>query len=783
LIESLAVIKSRAKGENVCDITLLKNHFKELLQDDEAKKIFEQKFENDPMLCDGFVTTGGMLSPKPKVLMAIARIVHDLMKQCPIPQLAAVTNTELVHASNRPAEAPRITVPSDGFYQPQVQSGEPLPLMALRSNDIPSDLSRDQHFEPGSNGFLLDGDVEIDLSDTDTLEIVAQVAMPPASIFDNSENRRSLLKKRAGLWPEFIDRTGEAKSRSPRDVFGFNVDIETDLINFDHSEQVLVRIDELETDVPVVGEVRFNLRDFFGQRSQNDAPNASNDNFVEVEAQLIGKDTSVIVRGRCSHKQSFDDTKSRIMTLRARGLSRTAGLFDTVNTLANRTFEQASPLAPSLQSREGASMRLILPATTRPAKCDTLTPHPVFLVTDEVSTDEILKLRKPLVRIKLQRGWFSSGEGEQIGLVVWPPNLKESDTASLNANKVPKRATLDGPSRNMELAMFADDDLGPGGKFVTRRGADPVRGGPRDSRHFLGLDNFSQLEEIDANGETLATYRPNEIMPVDETLANLVTLEDGAQEESAQLQSTLNVGLILFTPRFNMEEEYWYADVDLGPRQASDPFVRLGLVRYQPNTSAALRVSNPVTQWIQLLPERKVTVVSKKDKLKVNVTGLATESAKEIDYKVGPPADESDESSKARIDRQTAAASPLIRAVLARETTNERYGPQRETLVLKTDTETGKEAHAVLITNSVKNGLGNWELDIDRKLLETADPGVQFVLYLEEIEMRRPATYENEPVSPTDLFLDDPFVSSGPRFAMRVELGNFLNSGNASDDQ
>jgi len=288
------------------------------------------------------------------------------------------------------------------------------------------------------------------------------------------------------------------------------------------------------------------------------------------------------------------------------------------------------------------------------------------------------------------------------------------------------------------------------------------------------LDNFSQLEEIDANGETLATYRPNEIMPVDETLANLVTLEDGAQEESEQLQSTLNVGLILFTPRFNMEEEYWYADVDLGPRQASDPFVRLGLVRYQPNTAAALRVSNPVTQWIQLLPERKVTVVSKKDKLKVNVTGLATENAKEIDYKVDPPADESEESSRARIDRQTAAASPLIRAVLARETTNEKYGSQRETLVLKTDTETGKEAHAVLITNSVKNGLGNWELDIDRKLLETADQGGQFVLYLEEIEMRRPATYENEPVSPTDLFMDDPFVSSGPRFAIRVELNKLL---------
>ena len=79
--------------------------------------------------------------------------------------------------------------------------------------------------------------------------------------------------------------------------------------------------------------------------------------------------------------------------------------------------------------------------------------------------------------------------------------------------------------------------------------------------------------------------------------------------DESEAPEFLDVSLLTYEPCFDLDREEWYVDVDLHPSVATDPFVRFGLVRYQPNSIAAdLMVSEPVVVWAQLLPQRNVTL-------------------------------------------------------------------------------------------------------------------------------------------------------------------------------
>jgi len=84
------------------------------------------------------------------------------------------------------------------------------------------------------------------------------------------------------------------------------------------------------------------------------------------------------------------------------------------------------------------------------------------------------------------------------------------------------------------------------------------------------------------------------------------------------------VSLLTYRPRFDPDDETWFADVTIRPGADPQPFVRLGLVRYQPNASELLRVSEPVIEWAQIPEDRTVTVKVDKDdprRIEVIVSG------------------------------------------------------------------------------------------------------------------------------------------------------------------
>ena len=249
-----------------------------------------------------------------------------------------------------------------------------------------------------------------------------------------------------------------------------------------------------------------------------------------------------------------------------------------------------------------------------------------------------------MVRVWLQREWFSSGEGEKLGVVLWPPNLFEpgseiiaNDWIVIPEHSGPMTGEAD-DWRHARLADFSDLDLGPGGAYVTRWGGDPIRGtASRQTSMFMPPTAFGDYgNEADEPAELVTGV----IMPIGSGNAanGRVAFEDldstPEDDQFALPSDTLTVSLLTYEPRFDVGAEEWYVDLHINEASVPDPFVRLGLVRYQPHAPEAFRVSEPVVEWTQLLPQREATVeVTTGDDgsvaIEVVVTGHAAESVAE----------------------------------------------------------------------------------------------------------------------------------------------------------
>jgi hypothetical protein len=65
-----------------------------------------------------------------------------------------------------------------------------------------------------------------------------------------------------------------------------------------------------------------------------------------------------------------------------------------------------------------------------------------------------------------------------------------------------------------------------------------------------------------------------------------------------------------YQPRYDPERDAWYCDLEFATGTAYFPFVRLGLVRYQPHSLPGCEVSPVVaTSFVQTLPDRTLTIV------------------------------------------------------------------------------------------------------------------------------------------------------------------------------
>ncbi|MBI5294614.1 MAG: hypothetical protein HY869_03995 [Chloroflexi bacterium] len=91
--------------------------------------------------------------------------------------------------------------------------------------------------------------------------------------------------------------------------------------------------------------------------------------------------------------------------------------------------------------------------------------------------------------------------------------------------------------------------------------------------------------------------------------------------------------LVAFKPRYDPKRDAWYCDIAFETSESYFPFVRLGLVRYQPKSLQDCQVSAIVpAAFLQPLPDRSLTVVRQApDKLSVKLRGPGPRGHRGVD--------------------------------------------------------------------------------------------------------------------------------------------------------
>lgn len=219
-------------------------------------------------------------------------------------------------------------------------------------------------------------------------------------------------------------------------------------------------------------------------------------------------------------------------------------------------------------TRSSAPVLVDVPASERPRAPQVAYVVPTFGWQRQSDTNVRRSVRfGGGLRIFLERGWWSSGEGELLGISLY------------------------------SYANEGELDLDRWRPHVTEWGADPIWQADGLSLPVPGVANFpdadasEQLVSLEARGDLLA-----------DVVGYRVTFDD--------------------------ERQLWYADVTVtADSYAYAPFIRLALVRYQPHAIPEAKISRVVlADFAQLTPGRSAVVTADPyhpRRLRVTVTGVA----------------------------------------------------------------------------------------------------------------------------------------------------------------
>ncbi|MER2252887.1 hypothetical protein ABS772_23490 [Methylorubrum podarium] len=752
---------------------------------------------------------GGQLPLPPRfALECVAGLIRDGMLAGVVPEVAARTTIRCTHAINRPALPPSFEVA--GAPQPNLTPRFALQRLdaAERSKTLAENATGEfqlvgswstERAVPGSTDVVLGGTIWMDLATTRFLEVRANGPSLVSAAFDDPRRGRSADDRARGIWPNDAERDAPRPIwRRPLSMFGFEVR-EDGTVELPTEQANLLRLEDFGTvdAAPGLRPVNILARQRERVNSEVDSP----------DPKLPLPPVERVTRG-IAYPDKVPDTKARILTVELVAGSKTAPLIWDATGAA---------LGADQQVVRSETRRVALPSTKAPAKVDPLSLVPAFATESTVitgaSTQPTLRLvRTARLRLRARRPWFSSGEGERLGIVLWPPEILDG---GIDANTDLAHRGYDveaDEQERMNLRGFSDVDLGPGGAFVSRWGADPIKAGARprgwllsptqfrdvsfgaygqprgraDRRSWTPLKEGAERDEViyvphvrmPLPVEPAASFQPAAAPPP----VNSAASSPPAAAPAADLPS-MEVALLAYRPRFDVDAEHWYFDLDIDPLEVPEPFVRLGLVRYQANAPSALRVSEPTVEWAQLLPRREVEVRPNGRRVTVSVKGAGSH----LPAPTRGGATTREDASAAAMEhgpfmtivvyRRSADGIETV-ARLAAPKVGE--GARRDRLPLRTDTsaipsEPDRQARerAEEAVRPKQDGAGLWweaTFDLDEDPQSPAEQGATYAAVVTEVNLMRPGTYPEEPFDPAKAEDKDRLVPSGPRFAARIAI-------------
>jgi hypothetical protein len=228
-------------------------------------------------------------------------------------------------------------------------------------------------------------------------------------------------------------------------------------------------------------------------------------------------------------------------------------------------------------TRKSEPVMVDVPASARPLAASVVYVLPTFGWQRQTETNLKRSVRfGGGLRVYLRRPWFSSGEGELLGVALWSRE------------------------ENGEINKESRDKFKP---FITQWGMDPIW----HTANLSGVPNYKNFPDA-----VSTDYG--------------VSLEESTARKSEDEPGRIDV--VGFPVEFDRERGLWYSDLTINlPEETYMPFVRLALVRYQPHALVDAKVSRVVlADFAQLTPHRSAMVTSDPHHsrtLRVVVSGVA----------------------------------------------------------------------------------------------------------------------------------------------------------------
>jgi hypothetical protein len=288
--------------------------------------------------------------------------------------------------------------------------------------------------------------------------------------------------------------------------------------------------------------------------------------------------------------QKFPDTHHRVVTYTPSGTTRYRELFDSSDIPADDDPELG-----------GDPVTLDIPSSSRPAGVDVLDTVPLLRwerMVEPAQPFAVRSVRRSGVRIWMSRPWFSSGDGELLGVLTFNPYEPDPDNP--------------GHSR-LKSVQVRDNSTSLWGK-------DPIVVVGGDVGGLTAATNppLMPLRELVLNA---INQTP---LPIDPTPARPVAVaEDVPLVDHAGLPVVRVFG---YKPEYDTDSGRWFVDVAVEDGPALWPFVRLAVARYQPSSLPGKALSSvAVTSWVQPLPTRTLTVSRQgPERVQVTLTGTVS---------------------------------------------------------------------------------------------------------------------------------------------------------------
>ncbi len=288
--------------------------------------------------------------------------------------------------------------------------------------------------------------------------------------------------------------------------------------------------------------------------------------------------------------QKFPDTHHRVVTYTPSGTTRYREFFDAADVPADDD--------PTLA---GEPVTLDIKSSARPAAVHVVDTVPLLRWEKQVEPAEpfaVRQTRRSGIRIWLERPWFSSGDGELLGVLVFNPFEPDPDH----------------PGQQRLKALQAPDAA------TSLWGADPIAalGGP-----VPGLTGATNPPLVQFRELLLRTVSQGS-MPITPEAARPVAIAEALP--LVDVRGAPIAGVYGYVPEYDTDTKRWFVDVAMEDGPTLWPFVRLAVVRYQPSSLSGYELSPiALTSWAQPLPTRMVTV-SRLDPGRVQVTLSGTVS-------------------------------------------------------------------------------------------------------------------------------------------------------------